>query len=220
MNKEWSEQNRKMQALLKKASFDQGIEELIALRKTLSAEMLSWRKALSPGDYSEMPFPHANGYHSKTVAYSIWHIIRIEDIVVNSLICEQEEILFSGNYQKKTGSSILTTGNELTGIQIAEFSRKLNIDALYDYAQDVRHSTDRWLRSIGYEDLKRRFPEEDKDRIRALRVVSPDERAAWLIDYWCGKDIAGLIRMPLSRHWIMHIEAAGRIISRIKADRK
>ena len=25
------------------------------------------------------------------------------------------------------------------------------------------------------------------------------------------KDISGLIKMPLSRHWIMHIEAANRI---------
>jgi len=37
----------------------------------------------------------------------------------------------------------------------------------------------------------------------------------WLIDYWCGKDIRGLIQMPFSRHWIMHIEASLRIKNKI-----
>ena len=42
-----------------------------------------------------------------------------------------------------------------------------------------------------------------------------EESAVWLIDYWCSKDISGLIKMPLSRHWIMHIEAANRIKEKI-----
>ena len=59
------------------------------------------------------------------------------------------------------------------------------------------------------------FDDEDKERIRKLDVVSNDEDAIWLIDYWCSKDIKGLIKMPLSRHWIMHIEAANRIKEKI-----
>ena len=53
------------------------------------------------------------------------------------------------------------------------------------------------------------------ERICELGVVSDDESAVWLIDYWCNKDISGLIKMPLSRHWIMHIEAANRIKEKI-----
>ncbi|MDD6404400.1 MAG: phage head-tail adapter protein, partial [Clostridiales bacterium] len=55
----------------------------------------------------------------------------------------------------------------------------------------------------------------DKKRISELGVVSADESAVWLIDYWCSKDISGLIKMPLSRHWIMHIEASNRIKEKI-----
>ena len=57
--------------------------------------------------------------------------------------------------------------------------------------------------------------EADKARLRELQVVSTDENACWLIDYWCGKDIGGLLRMPFSRHWIMHIEASLRIKNKI-----
>lgn len=216
MNKSWSEQNKKMQSLLKKNTFNEGIAELISLRKVLSAEMDSWRDILSGEVFCKMPFPNAEGYHSKTVAYSIWHIFRIEDIVVNTLIRNCEEILFSCDFLKKTSSPIITTGNELEKEQIVQFSQNLNLTALYDYASFVQNTTDEWLKSLRFEDLKIRFSETDEDRIRTLGVVSADESAAWLIDYWCKKDVAGLLKMPLSRHWIMHIEAAVRIIGGIK----
>ena len=48
-----------------------------------------------------------------------------------------------------------------------------------------------------------------------MNVVSNNENAIWLIDYWCNKDVRGLIQMPFSRHWIMHIEACLRIKNKI-----
>ncbi len=46
-------------------------------------------------------------------------------------------------------------------------------------------------------------------------IVSKEESAIWLIDYWCNKDVRGLIQMPFSRHWIMHKEACLRIEKKI-----
>ncbi len=216
MNKEWSEKNKKMQSLLKKETFLDGISELIDLRNMLMNEINSWKSVLVPEDYWQMPFINAEGYHNKTVAYSIWHVMRIEDIVVNSLILDRTEVLFSGGFDKSIKSAIITTGNELVKNEIAAFSRQLDLTELYRYAQSVKETTDTWLMSIRYEDLKRTFTDEDKSRLSSLNVVSTDKNAEWLIDYWCGKDIKGLLKMPLSRHWIMHIEAADRIKSKVR----
>lgn len=216
MNRGWAEKNKQMQALLKKATLKEGIAELLSLRKLLMDEMLSWRSELTTEDYSKMPYMNANGYHSKTIAYSIWHIMRIEDIVVNTLILNCDEILFTNQYLKKINAPIITTGNELVKEEIAEFSKRLDLDALYEYAEAVRQKTDAWLLTISYDDLNTRFSDEDKNRIRNCNVVSTAEEAEWLIDYWCNKDVKGLMKMPLSRHWIMHIEAAGRIMSKLK----
>ena len=57
---------------------------------------------------------------------------------------------------------------------------------------------------------------ERKEELKSLNVVSEDENAIWLIDYWCNKDIRGLIQMPFSRHWIMHVEACLRIKNKIQ----
>lgn len=216
MNRGWAEKNKQMQALLKKATLKEGIAELLSLRKLLMDEMLSWRSELTTEDYSKMPYMNANGYHSKTIAYSIWHIMRIEDIVVNTLILNCDEILFTNQYLKKINAPIITTGNELVKEEIAEFSKRLDLDALYEYAEAVRQKTDAWLLTISYDDLNTRFSDGDKNRIRNCNVVSTAEEAEWLIDYWCNKDVKGLMKMPLSRHWIMHIEAAGRIMSKLK----
>ena len=216
MNRGWAEKNKQMQALLKKATLKEGIAELLSLRKLLMDEMLSWRSELTTEDYSKMPYMNANGYHSKTIAYSIWHIMRIEDIVVNTLILNCDEILFTNQYLKKINAPIITTGNELVKEEIAEFSKRLDLDALYEYVEAVRQKTDAWLLTVSYDDLNTRFSEEDKNRIRNCNVVSTAEEAEWLIDYWCNKDVKGLMKMPLSRHWIMHIEAAGRIMSKLK----
>ena len=85
MNKEWSELNKEAKVLLnKKTTFKDGIDKLIALRSLLFNE---WKKAMSDlsiEDYSNQPFFNRDGYESKTIAYSIFHVFRIEDIVLNT----------------------------------------------------------------------------------------------------------------------------------------
>lgn len=212
MNKDWAEKNKKMQELIgRESTFAEGMDMLFDLRNDLFTQVSYIVNAYPKEAFWKMPFAGAEGYHGKTLAYSAWHIFRIEDIVAHTLINADEQILFTGKWQKKIGSPVITTGNELVGEEIVEFSKKLNVEALFEYCKAVMESTNEILGSLSYKDLKRRFSDEDKDRVWAVDCVSKDENAAWLVDYWCGKDIRGLIKMPFSRHWIMHLEAMCRI---------
>lgn len=216
MNKEWSELNKTMQAQLKKKdTFNDGIATLLELRKQLWNTISSYKKELKREDFDSIPFINADGYHSKTIAYSLWHIFRIEDIVAHTLIKGDEQVFFAKGYQEKTCSPIITTGNELVKKEISDFSNKLDLDALYSYISDVKKSTDKILKGLSFEDTKKKISDERRKELETLGVVSEDESAIWLIDYWCGKDVKGLIQMPFSRHWIMHIEACERIKSKI-----
>lgn len=216
MNQEWSELNKKMQSQIKKNdTYKIGIDTLLDLRNQLMQTLLSFKVELCKEDFNAIPFINADGYHSKTIAYSIWHISRIEDIVVHTLIKEDEQVFFSGNYQKCIHSPIVTTGNELVKQQIVGFSKQLELEELYSYILEVKESADRILEQLPYGELKRKIPESRKECLKSLRVVSSDENASWLIDYWCSKDVRGLIQMPLSRHWIMHTEACLRIKNKI-----
>ena len=204
MNREWSERNKTMQAQIKKRdTYKMGIDTLLSLRSQLIQALVSFKEELCREDFNAIPFKNADGYHSKTIAYSIWHIFRIEDIVAHTVINEDEQVFFAGNYQERIHSPIITTGNELVKQQIADFSKQLNLEELYLYMFEVRESTEKMLERFSYDELKRKIPDERKDDLKSLNVVNGDEKAIWLIDYWCSKDIRGLIQMPFSRHWMV-----------------
>ena len=216
MNKEWSELNKTMQTELKKrGTFNQGIFSLMKLRDELWNTILSLKNELSSDEFNAIPFINAEGYHSKTIAYSLWHVFRIEDIVAHTLVAEDQQVFFKGDYQKRINAPIITTVNELVKQEIADFSKELNLDELYHYIGEVKDSTEVVLESLSFDDIKKKISDETKENLRSLHEVSEDENVVWLIDYWCNKDIRGLIQMPFSRHWIMHLEACLRIKNKI-----
>lgn len=217
MNAEWSNLNHNMQILLKrKETFAEGIATLLQLREKLMIQINEFNALLDPEDFSAIPFLNATGYHNKTIAYSLYHIARIEDIVTNTLIQKSEQIFFRDQYQERLNASIITTGNELKKAKISDFSSKLNLVQLYCYINAVNNNTAQLLARLTYQDLKTKMTDQDKDLLKLLGVVSEDETAAWLIDYWCSKDVKGLLQMPLSRHWIMHVEASMRILNKLR----
>ena len=72
MNKEWSELNKTMQMQIKKKdTYKAGIDTLFDLRNQLMETLTSFNEELSREDFDAIPFINANGYHSKTIAYSI-----------------------------------------------------------------------------------------------------------------------------------------------------
>lgn len=188
-------------------TFHSGIKDLLLLRKQLFDILLQFKTELCRDDFNAMPFIGEDGFHSKTIAYSIWHIFRIEDIVSHTLISGDDQIFFVGNFQERIGSPILTTGNELIEHQIADFSKSLDLDELYKYALSVKTITDWIIENMTFADMSRKIQNSDRMRLESLNVVSQSDNAHWLIDYWCGEDLRGLILMPFSEHWMAHIYA-------------
>ena len=127
MDKDWSDKNKEFQKLItKEATFKDGIKVLLDLRDSLFEQITQIVNGYPKDAFWKMPFAGAEGYHSKTLAYSIWHVFRIEDIVLHTLILNNSQVLERGEWQKKIGAEIITTGNELSGQQIADFSKTLD----------------------------------------------------------------------------------------------
>ena len=149
MNKEWSELNKLMQSQIKKRdTYEEGIDILLALRDVLWDTVSSFKEELNREEFNAIPFINADGYHNKTIAYSLWHIFRIEDIVAHTLIKGDEQVFFREGYQKRINSPVITTGNELVKQEIADFSEQLDLDELYSYLSDVKRSRNHFLLSV------------------------------------------------------------------------
>ena len=97
---------------------------------------------------------------------------RIEDIVAHTVINEDEQVFFAGNYQERINSPIITTGNELVKQQIADFSKQLNLEELYSYIFEVRESTEKMLERFSYDELKGKFQTEE----RSFRIAECSKR--------------------------------------------
>ena len=76
----------------------------------------------------------------------------------------------------------------------------MSIKELYKYIADVNESTTQILKTLTYSDMKEKISDERRKQLETLKVVSENENAYWLIDYWCGKDVRGLIQIPFSIH--------------------
>lgn len=221
MDKEWSEKNKRMQALIaKEATFAEGINLLLELRKDLFEQITSIVKTFPPEAFWQMPFGDGDQNHNATLAWSMWHIFRIEDIVAHSLILKDKQIFVEGGWKQKAKSATITTGNELDEKAMIGFSKKLDIKAALAYCRAVMDSTNKFLKRLQFSDLKKKFDAADRERLLKSKCVSADESAAWLVDFWRGKNVKGLIQMPFSRHWIMHVEAMRRIKNKLCQEAK
>ena len=100
MHKDFSALNKLMQDNLKKqTTFSDGIKNLLQLRNNLMEEIDLIFKTTSPEDFFALPFPKSKGNTNATIAWSIYHIFRIEDIVCNSVINSKTQIFFEYDFQ-------------------------------------------------------------------------------------------------------------------------
>lgn len=194
-----------------KSAFDVAKADLFALREAILEIFTYFFHTCTADDFSAMPLKT-----DKTIAYYIFHMMRIEDIVSNILIAEQPQIFTAQDFMQELNSPITTTGNELTRDALQPFSRQLNLEQLHTYATCVMRNTRSILNNMTFEASKTKISSERKHAVLAAHVVSTDENAFWLVDYWCKKTYGGLMLMPFSRHLMMHTEGCLRIMKQLQ----
>lgn len=217
MDKNYSERHKVILFQLKKEiSFEAGIKNLIDLREDLFLNHVEkYFSRLSKDDFCKIPFAGSTGNKDATISWSIYHVFRIEDIICHNFISNDEQIFFAQNYQKKMNCSVITTANEMNDEQMIEFSKDLNPDELFSYAKEVKNVSQKVLSNLTFKQAKEKVSEQQKQKLLMQNVVSRNLEAFWLVDYWCKKNIRGLLQMPFSRHWIMHIEACEAICKKL-----
>ena len=156
---------------------------------------------------------------SETIAWVLWHISRIEDLTMSILVANGEQ-LFNGEVKERLNATITDTGNALTDDEIIELSRQLNIGRLLEYRNAVGQKTRTIVESLSAEDMKRRVSTQGIEIIKQTGGVTNQESSLWLLDYWGGKDVAGLLLMPPTRHLIMHINDCCRWKQHMRAGHK
>ena len=154
---------------------------------------------LNQDDYSVMPTET-----DETIAWHIWHIARIEDIVGNILILNQNQ-LFNDEYASLMKVDVSDTGNAWSDNEIITFSKEVNIAQLLNYRRDVGAKTRETIASLKQEDMSKKATSESLDRLLTEGCLTQDSSSFALKGFWGRLTIGGMLLLPLTRHHMMHL---------------
>lgn len=147
---------------------------------------------------------HYAGTRTVPMCWQFWHTYRIEDLVSNILMADQEQ-MFNRDWQIKIGSSITDTGNSLKLDEAIAFGKDINIKALREYIIAVGKNTRNILENITLEQVKSMVPYERVMHILEEGGVTTDFRSVWLLVYWGSLTMGGMILTPMTDHHMMHL---------------
>ncbi|MBQ9140683.1 MAG: hypothetical protein IJX63_02685, partial [Lachnospiraceae bacterium] len=102
---------------------------------------------------------HYAGTRTVPMCWQLWHTYRIEDLVSNILMANQNQI-FNEEWQRKIGSPITDTGNALELDEAIAFGKEINVEALCEYMIAVGKNTRCILEKLTLEQINAMVPEE------------------------------------------------------------
>ena len=149
---------------------------------------------------------HYAGTDMVPLCWQFWHTYRIEDLVSNILMADQDQI-FNDEWQQKIGATITDTGNALEVGEVVEFGKKINAEALKEYMIVVGKNTREIIKKLTLDEIKSMVPEEWVMRILEVGGVTTDFRSVWLLVFWGRLTRGGMILTPMTYHHMMHLPA-------------
>ncbi len=209
INNELSEQHKELIRIIRrKDKLDEAIELFLDIHSQLHSNVVSHDKPnyvnplindLKDNEYKIMP-----NKTDETIAWTIWHITRIEDLTMNILIADEKQV-FNNDWKVKMNVNVSDTGNAMTDDEIMKLSKDMFIEELLKYRDAVGLRTQEIVKNLKPEDMKKKIPQERLSKIVDVGGLTEDKNSIWLLDYWGDKDYAGLLLMPPTRHLMMHI---------------
>lgn len=147
---------------------------------------------------------HYAGTKTVPMCWQFWHTYRIEDMVSNILMMNQNQI-FDEEWKINIGASIMDTGNALELDEAVAFGEQIHVEALRDYMITVGKNTRYMLENLTMEQIPSLVPEKWVMRILEEGGVTADFRSVWLLVYWGRLTRGGMILTPLTDHHMMHL---------------
>jgi hypothetical protein len=217
--KHWNEQQKKLQAALTHpGDGDAAIRLFLEQHAMVNPAEMSrsglWSfedevmDGLTEADLRKVP---PKGGHS--VAWILWHLTRCEDVTMNILVAGSSQLFESDSWAKKLKVSICDTGNALDTAGIAAFSAAVDLPALRAYRLAVARRTDEVVKKLQPADFKQKADPARLSKIEAEGAVDP--AAHWLIEYWSGRTVAGLLLMPPTRHNFVHLNEIAKLRTKL-----
>lgn len=129
----------------------------------------------------------------------------ISDYVMDFMLIANKSQIFNREWKKRINSPITDTGNAIESEEAISFGKMINVKALCEYIMEVSKNTREIIGNLTIEQLQQKPSKKQLDCIIDVGGLTSDKRSIWLLDYWRGLTVAGMILTPLTDHHMMHL---------------
>ena len=206
---DWNEQHKVLRAALHQPEqLEEAKNLFMELHSPFHASCISnseeWNleeelwEGLSEAEFRLVPVKEEH-----SIAWCLWHLARIEDVTLNIRVLNGEQVFTRDGWRERLHSPLQDTANEISPEEILRLSSEVAFDELRAYRSAVGRQTREMVAGLTAADLKRKAPRERLQRVLDEGAVFP--KSQWLLDYWGGLTVTGLLLMPPTRHNQVHI---------------
>jgi hypothetical protein len=204
-------QTQLRQLLTDPEQYDQAIELFMSHHAMLHTQRMAGTESWSfedeiIDDMTEAQIRRVPEKCEHSVVWCLWHIARCEDITMNLLVAGNEQVLLRDNWLQSLKTTIAHSGNAMNVQAIVEFSQAVDPQSLREYRVAVGRRTQEIVGQLAPDDMKQKVDPDRLQRVRDQGAVV--EEASGIIEYWGGRDVAGLLLMPATRHNLVHLNQA------------
>lgn len=153
---------------------------------------------LTPEQLKERP-----GEQGNSIAWLMWHLARTEDVMVNSVIRGEPQLLTSDDWPKRLRLEDTHMGTGLSDDEVGKVTGELDPLVADEYWKTVADATNAWLKSISPEVL-----DEIPDMYQRLSEIPPilagaDNQA--MVEFWRGRTAGFLFGATVINHGYIHV---------------
>jgi hypothetical protein len=143
---------------------------------------------------------------TNSLAWLLWHMARTEDMGVNMIVAGRTTVLDDGGWLARLGLERHDMGAGMSDEEVADFTQRVNIEALRAYRAAVGRRTKEVVSAMRPEELDEIIDADHVERAYADGVIG--EQAAWIRGFIGGKTKAYLLGHVGNGHNFMHLGEA------------
>ena len=122
------------------------------------------------------PLPSVN-----SIAWLVWHMARVEDVVVNLVIVAGAQVL-DDSWIRRLAVDRRDIGTAMTSDEVGALSARIDLDALAAYRSAVGRRTREVVRALAPSAWDEEIVEADTARAAAVGAFAPE--AEWVPGFW------------------------------------
>lgn len=195
--------HKRMQEYFDENSFDCGLDKLFKIRSRLIDGVVEFFNDYQRDDFDMVIWEGWHNHCFTTLAYSIWYLSYVEDLLANSVIREDHPIIAEEDYFQRICVNYDFMNAERSQKEFIRKSEQMNIDALLEYFKKVTGKTNSMLRDLSDEDIDTRISSDRVEITKSLAAHCADD----LFDSWKNKSVCDILSSEFSYNWLQHMVA-------------